>query len=322
MIFSKKKGLLLFSISFIFLSFPSIQNQIIPLAFADPYPDSIEKPIEFTIRTTFLDMGKIEFTTGHFEVTFWITIETDDIDLTLYHPPILDYVNGQINSIEFETVTEDSYYAKVNGEFFTNMEFRNYPLTELDLKIMIEPALHETDEIVFHLAEQSSSPTENFAVPGLILDNQEYEIIDFRYPEGDVYSRYVANLGFSTPFLSTFMVGIFPIVIMAGVILLSFVIDPLNTDLRAEIAVGILLSGIFFHVVEVGDALPPLEYLTLEDKMMTVLYSLIITSMVSLAIQRKFNKEEDEKKAEKLNLKIRYLIPIIIVGTFLAVWNL
>ena len=322
MIFSKKKCLLLFLAGFIFLSITSIQNQIIPLAYADPYPDSIERPIDFTIRTTILDMGKIEFTTGHFEVTFWITIQTDDIDLTQYHAPIIDFVNGQINSVEFETVTEDTYYAKINGEFFTNMEFRDYPLTHLDLPIIMESAHHEIDDIVFHLAETSSSPIENFAVPGLILEYQEYNVINYQYPDGEVYSRFSANLGFNTPFVSTFMVGIFPIIIMAGVVVLSFFLNPLSIDIRGEISIGVLIAGIFFHILEVGDSLPPLEYMTLEDKLMTVLYALVITSLVALAIQRKFNKEEDDEKAERLNKKIRYALPIIIVGTFLAVWQL
>jgi len=240
---------------FIFLSIPSIQNQIIQLAHAEPYPDSIERPIDFTIRTTILDMGKVEFTTGHFEVTFWITIKTDDIDLTQYHAPIIDFVNGHIESVEFETVTEDSYYAKIHGDFFTTMEFRDYPLTHLDLPIIIEPAHHEIDDVVFHIAETPSSPVENFAVPGLLLDHQEYDVINYQYPDGEVYSRFSANLGFNTPFVSTFMVGIFPIIILGSLVILSFFLNPLSTDLRGEIGIGVLIAGIFFHIMEVGDAL-------------------------------------------------------------------
>lgn len=116
------------------------------------------------------------------------------------------------------------------------------------------------------------------------------------------------------------MVGILPIIIMGGVVLFSFVLKPTLTEIRAEMSTGTLIAAVFFHISDVGQSLPPLEYLTLEDKLMTVLYALIIMSFVALAAQRKFNKNEELEKAEKINKKFRYLIPAVIIITLSSVW--
>jgi membrane protein insertase Oxa1/YidC/SpoIIIJ len=63
--------------------------------------------------------------------------------------------------------------------------------------------------------------------------------------------------------------------------------------------------------------LPPLEYLTLNDKVLTVVYVIIIYSASEILVQRKFNERDDYRKAREINKKMRYTLPIIIVGTFL-----
>jgi len=68
--------------------------------------------------------------------------------------------------------------------------------------------------------------------------------------------------------------------------------------------------------------LPPLEYLTLEDKMMTVLYSMMVFGMIELAVQRKFNPEEEMDEAIYINKRFRQTLPIVIIGTGIAVWFL
>ena len=200
------------------------------------------------------------------------------------------------------------------------MKFHDYPLAHIDLPIIIEPAHHEIDELVFVQSEKPSLPIENFQVAGWLMTNQSYEITEYEYPDGEEFTRFVANFGFDTPFVSGFMVGILPIIIMGGVVVFSFVLKPTMTEIRAEMNTGTLIGAVFFHISDVGQSLPPLEYLTLEDKMMTVLYALIIVAFLALAAQRKFNKSEDEQKAEQINRKFRYIIPVVIGVVFSAVW--
>jgi len=114
------------------------------------------------------------------------------------------------------------------------------------------------------------------------------------------------------------MVGIFPIIVMGAVVLLSFLIDP-TLEIRPEIVTATLIAAVFFHVIDIGEGLPPLEYLTLEDKLMTTLYALIMFAMVEIATQRKYNEGKMEK-AEAINKKFRFMIPILLVGTFAAAW--
>ena len=303
----------------ILLSFSvTLSNELISPAYAEHFPEGTTLPVEYDIRITVLDIGKIDLSTGSYDVTFWLTITNEDFDMTIVDPPMIDFVNGHVNYRDFETTKSDEYYAKINAQFYTNMEFRNYPLGHIDLPIIMEPAHHENDEIIFVQTGVPSSPIENFQVLGWIMHEQDYDVTEFQYPTGDSYTRFVANFGFDTPFISGFMVGIFPIIVMGAVVLLSFLIDP-TLEIRPEIVTATLIAAVFFHVIDIGEGLPPLEYLTLEDKLMTTLYALIMFAMVEIATQRKYNEGKMEK-AEAINKKFRFMIPILLVGTFAAAW--
>ena len=81
-----------------------------------------------------------------------------------------------------------------------------------------------------------------------------------------------------------------------------------------------LVSAVFFHVLDIGAELPPLEILTLEDKAMMALYSILILAMIELVIQRKFNPKEEVEKAKKINKIIRYLVPPMVLMVLAIGW--
>jgi len=305
--------------SVVLVGFFSIQNvQLIQFAEAQ---ESFDLPRIYEIRITLVDIGEIDLATGSYDLTFWILMENEDIDFTEIPPPELDYVNGLIDIISHESIEEHYYSAKVHGTFSSNFAFHDYPLAKINLTIIVEPAAGDVNEVLFKFHEYASAPVFDLTAPGWVIIDSAYQIIDYHYPEEEVFSRYTANFVLSTPFLSAFMVGIFPIFIMGAIVLLSFLINP-TLEIRPEIITATLIAAVFFHVLDVGQSLPPLEYLTLEDKMMTVLYSMMVFGMIELAVQRKFNPEEEMDEAVYINKRFRQTLPIVIIGTGIAVWFL
>jgi len=310
---------LIFSITLVI--FVSSQNeQIIQFAEAQEEAEVIVDQRVYQIRITLMDVGEIELKTGSYQVTFWIALSSDDIDFYEIPPPVVDYVNGKIETIEHEKVWEHAYTAKVTGTFFSNFEFHDYPIAQIELPIIIEPAFHESSEVFFLDDKNVSAPDFELSIPGWKLIDYSFSIAEYQYPELEVYSRYTAIFELETPILSVFMIGIFPIFVMGAVVLLSFLIDP-TLEIRPEIITATLIAAVFFHVIDIGEGLPPLEYLTLEDKLMTTLYAVIMFGMLEIAVQRKYNEDKMEK-AEVINKKFRMMIPVVVIGTFGLVWFL
>jgi len=297
----------------------SIVLLLTPLPVAQAQESTDEQRV-YETRINLMDVSDVDYANGGYALTFWITLSSDDIDFTKTPPPEIDYVNGRIDEVVYETITEHSYYAKIHGTFFTNMDFRNYPLLSLKLPIIIEPAYDEIDQVIFTNADTPSIIDTDLTVLGLIYQQTTSEYTEHQYPDGEIFSKFAATFEFETPVLSSFLVGIFPILVMGAVVLLSFLVDPLS-EIRPEIVTATLIAAVFFHVIDIGEGLPPLEYLTLEDKVMIPLYSLIVFAMVEIAAQRKFSRN-DEKKAEAVNKKFRFAIPIVVIVTFVLIWGL
>jgi len=275
----------------------------------------------YDVQITLIDISDIDYANGGYSLSFWITLTSDEIGIAEELPFAIDYVNGKIDAIEHEYVTDNSYSAKVHGTFYTNMDFHNYPLMSLSLPIIIEPIQFETHEIKFVDYTDSDVDLE-LTVAGLIFQNVEEEIIEHTYGDGDIFSRYIVTYHFETPLLTSFLVGIFPIVVMAFLVIFLFGIDPRNHDIKIEMVIGVLIAAVFFHVLDVGQALPPLEYLTLEDKAMTVLYSMLGVIMIETLAQRKWNEENDIDKAKKIDRKFLIVFIVVAIAVGLSVSQL
>ncbi len=283
-------------------------------------PEAFEDgPIEIEISISLVEISDVDYENESYSMNVWITM-VSEIDFREIPPPKIDFVNGRIDNIEQEYISEDGHFfrTKMHGTFFAPMDFRNYPILDLRLPLIIEPIKYESHEIKIIEPERVSLLDPDVTMAGLVFVDLQKEFTDITYDDGRVFSRLIATYHFSTPFLAAFMVGIFPILIMGSVVLLSFLLEP-RWEIRPEIITATLIAAVFFHVIDIGHGLPPLEYLTLEDKIMTVLYALIVFGMIEIAAQRKYNQGKDEI-AVQINKKFRFLIPVVVVGTLGLVW--
>ena len=86
-------------------------------------------------------IGEIDREVGSYEVDFWLFVEVqeedDPIDFTV-NPPEFNFINGRHIEFDAESAEEKYWEVKVRGEFFNEMDFRNFPFETLNLKIEIE----------------------------------------------------------------------------------------------------------------------------------------------------------------------------------------
>ena len=72
-----------------------------------------------------------------------------------------------------------------------------------------------------------------------------------------------------------------------------------------------MFSLIAFYALVIAERLPPLEYLTFEEKLIIIDYVLIAFLLVEVLVQQRYNKNDDVKTRE-INKKMTYLLPVVI----------
>ena len=98
--------------------------------------------------------------------------------------------------------------------------------------------------------------------------------------------------------------------------LFYFYQDPYQGN-GATAALGSILALVVLQNTFLVNEILPLDYLTFEDKFMTVSYLIILYPVIGSLLQRKFNIQEDLAEKIKLNQKMFKILPAVIIAMFL-----
>ena len=278
-----------------------------------------EKPVIYDVQVTLQDVDGIDLKRNSYHLRFLVELESKDVDFTQMETlPEIDFVNGDVDEAFLIEDLEPNYYSfEVDGEFFSNMDFHDFPYGTIDLKMILEIEDMTADQV--QLNSNLYDPKEDefgLQVPGWILINQSDLTEEIPDEDGDINSRYTATFSLQRPLLSIFLTQFLPILAILSIVIYSFYQDPFSG--QAETAsLGSLLTLVFLHVGFLGDALPPLEYLTIQDKIMSISYFIILYPLLTNLIQRKYDLKEDKEKNLKSNRKMLKILPVIVIVIFL-----
>lgn len=286
-----------------------------------PNAQADEDVKKYDVEITLIDVAEINLEEESYDLTFWLTLTSDDIDFTIDEIPEINFVNGKVLDVfqepELESVTSDYYRVKVDGTFYENMDFQNYPASSIHLKIIMQPYEMTSDQIQFAVSPQQIQ-LDSMHATGWKFKESKFQTKETKYFE-ESYSQITATYSFEKPLVSVFFQEIFPLIIIGGGSIFIFYLKPTNHDIKVESIFVLLLALIAFHGLVIDDALPPLNYMTLEDKLIIVNYAILVYAIIEILIQRKFNDSNDYSRAEQINKKMRLLLPIVVVGTFLVI---
>lgn len=289
--------------------------------FADNTIKNDTKLIEYKLGVALTNIGFVDRHTGSYELTFWLTtVPGNNHNLTENIPKEFDYVNGNVKQFKGIYTEAGLHKVKVQGVFFSKMDFRNYPFEELGLVVHIEPYYPLTAKnITFTINEKYfvEGIAETVSIPGWDLrkgDTSAY-IIDSgwaKFPHAEF------NFIVHTDPLGTFMKKIFPVCIIIVFIISTFWMSPKKTGDRINVIVSSLAGAIFYHAVIFLGELPPIGYLTIADKIMMLVYTLNMYSLIVVLIHRHYEYMEKIEYTSKQIIqnenKFRILIPVIIIG--------
>ncbi len=281
-----------------------------PLNFIDLA--SLDEPIEYRVAIWLNNVGKIEKESGVYELDFWYTVSSDDVNFLEVGIPPVTFTNSKVTHLESDYMEEHYYEVRVRGTFFNVLDWSLFPFEKIELNVEIEPnSPYFIENTVLIVDEELIGIDDKVNVVGWKLLEPVFEIDTHEYENYGSFSRFVAAIPIERSTTGAILKTIFPVLMITGVSMLIFLI-PKNFSSRIYLTAPLLLAVVFLHRGSLGE-LPTLDYMTVFDKFMIIVYALFANSILTLAIQMKFDiGDKDDVKVRKVNMVMLYMIPVII----------
>lgn len=293
---------------------------VIPIS-TDAQQDEIPpNPSVYHAGMIFTNLGDIDEKQGTYWMDFIIYIESDEIDFT-EEPPLLSFVNSRDLIFSDELIEPDNYKVRVQGEFFSEFDYRAFPFQTILLKVEIEPKIpYDADRVIFKANDEASvDPTA--LVHGWTLVGSEITDKIHTYPDGFQFSRLIANIEVSHKPIGVALSIILPVTIITAIALFVFFI-PHNFTARIYLTAPLLLAVVYWHQSQLSH-LPMLGYMTFFDKLILIYYALVLNGILCISLQmRSYKIHADDFKIRKINRFHAILMPIIFVVGMIILWYL
>ncbi len=266
------------------------------------------------------NLGNIDEKHGKYWMDFVIYIESDEVDFT-EEPPLLSFVNGRDLIFSNELIEPDYYEVRVQGEFFSEFDFRAFPFETLELKMKMEMTVgYEANKVI--LKANDEKPVDPLAIiHGWTLVDSNVSDQIHTYPDGLQFSRFEANIEVSHKPIGVALSTIFPVTVLTAIAMFVFFI-PHNFTARIYLTAPLLLAVVYWHQSHLSH-LPMLGYLTFFDKLILIYYALILNAILAISLQMRSHKTHaDDFKIRKINRRHAILMPIIFAVGMAILWYL
>jgi hypothetical protein len=270
-------------------------------------------PARAAIGIYLLDVYDLDLKNSSYVADFYIWLRWEgSID-----PRNFELMNGELHVKENpdeQKIGETNYVSyRVRGKFRAQFDFREYPLDEQKLEIVIEDASNDVNTLVYEADTANMSAAQTFHLsgweaaepPSYKVETQVYET-NYGNPtrppgQAAVYSRFVVEIpikhaGNELIYLKTF-IGVF---ISVAIAFLTFLIEP--TDLDPRFGVGI--AGIFGAVssmIVVSSNMPENPYFTLSDQIHFASLGFIFLSIFASCLVLPLHKAGRVKASQRLD---------------------
>ncbi|WP_016940341.1 hypothetical protein [Candidatus Nitrosopumilus sediminis] len=289
-----------------------------------------EKPFTYEMGLKLETIGEIKKSTGSYELIFWLSLTSDEINFLECPPPKeWDFTNGYVINTYGTSTTEHFHKTQIHGIFFEDNDYKDYPFENMVLTVHIEPFFPLTaEDIVFEINEENSGINfSTITVPGWEIDVPTFETRIDSYPWAD-FPHYKATFPIDTEPFSIFVKKLLPPLVLASFGFATLFMSSTTLQNRITIVGTGMTASIFFHAVFLLGELPPLGYLTLADKIMISIYSVFGNALLALLLhQRHMNtivgiehKEYELKEQLATDRKMMIVTPVVAVVIFFVLY--
>lgn len=264
-------------------------------------------------------VGAYDLKTGSYDLDFWFWVEIyeedDPTDFTK-NLPKFHFINSDAGTTiqDLTEHIEPHYYeARVQGTFFNEMDFSQFPFEKLNFIVEVEPDSGKSNLPITFVLEAEPGIDSTAKVPGWEIDQYTLSTTTHTYDEEETTSRFIANYIVERNPLGSFVKNILPVIVIAMLLCITTFWLPKDFMTKIELNVVYLLTLVFYMPI-VLDTIPSLGYMTIFDKVVVMGYSVIVTGIVSAGLQmRMSSKDENNPKIKSVSRYALFTIAAILI---------
>lgn len=186
----------------------------------------------------------------------------------------------------------------VQGRMSHKFDLQNYPFDRQRILIELEDSQFDASGLRYVIDSIGTNP--EMKLPGFQYKAPTLKVRDYIHPtnfgdvridKSDTYSRVSIEMNITRPIINSFIKNILPVFLLAICCSFVFLLHPSLVDSRFQIAIFSIFSIIALQITA-GDALPPIEYLTLLDTLYLFAYAYCIAVIGLLVYIAKFSDNE------------------------------
>ncbi|MDA4133045.1 MAG: hypothetical protein OK454_07975, partial [Thaumarchaeota archaeon] len=221
-----------------------------------------------------------------------------------------EFINGQPTSVVVDANTSTYQEYRVRGTFVNNLDFSNFPFDNHNLTIEIESKNLQANQLTFKPDTANSGTDSSLNLVGWTLLSSSIQAANHSYSGNQSFSRLTFTFDIGRPSVQAFMKDVFPIILITAIAMMAFFLPPTRSFERILIGVTTLLAAVQFNSSLLSQV-PPLDYLTIADKMMITVYALFLYGIAVTILLAKLVDIKDFERASRLNKKGAVLVPVI-----------
>ena len=253
-----------------------------------------------------LNVQEVNLNSGTFSADFFLWFNSTGSPQTVQY----ELINGQATSVTVDANSSTYQEYRIVGTFVNNLDFSNFPFDNHSLSIEVESRNLPSSQLNFVPDTTGSGVDPSVSLVGWNLLGSSIQAAPHAYSASQTFSRLTFTLTIGRPAVQLFMSNVFPIVLITLISLLAFFLPPTRSFERILIGVTTLIAAVEFNLSLLGQ-IPPVNYLTIADKMMITVYALFLYGIgVTILLARQV-ENKDFERAKRLNTKGAILVPFI-----------
>jgi len=273
---------------------------------AEQPPPSAQSDPTVTAGMLLLDVQQVNLNSGTFSADFYLWFNSTGSPQTVQY----ELINGQATSVTVDANSSTYQEYRIVGTFSSNLDFSNFPFDNHSLSIEVESKNMAASQLTFVPDTAGSGVDPSVSLVGWNLLGYSIQAAPHVYSSSQTFSRLTFTFTIVRPAVQSFMTNVLPIFLITLISLLAFFLPPTRSFERILIGVTTLIAAIQLNI-SLFSQIPPVNYLTIADKMMITVYALFLYSIgVTIVLARQV-ENKDIERAKRLNTKGAILVPFI-----------
>lgn len=264
-------------------------------------------PARVQVGLYLISVGKLDISASSYYMDFHLIFHCD----RPCQPGNFEIMNGRGYTVEKQEDEPAYKVFRIKGELTSNMNLRSFPFDRHHLQIHVEDKLLSDKELIYEPDTPRTGLHGDMVLAGWRIDPARVRGsgASVAYPVfGQSFSRYTFTVTLERPFLSAFLKGLLPalLIVLSG--FLAMFMGPDKIAPRLTVATSALIASVLFHINQTS-AIPPVGYMTFCDRFMLINYLVLLCCLGASILLVNLVDARQEPRAQRLGRRLAWIGP-------------